>query len=330
MADRGPTAHLPALPHEPPPAAGHPGGRGLWLILQLADEVRVERFGAGTRLALRRRVPRVPAPWPASAAERPQAGPRPARSRRRTRRRALISSAPVAPSYRARRAAQPARAHRRAQPGLPRLLRTAQGPGHHDRAGHQRRLRLHQHAGQALRRSPPDRIAVCFDLGRPAYRIDVYPEYKANRREHAQRLLLADAVAARGARRAPASPSSNGRLRGRRPDRHPGGPGRGGGAPGADRHRRPGQPAAHRGRRRRQGHDQPARHHRHHRLRRGRRHRALQGPARPLRRPGLPAGRPVRQPARRPRGGRQVRPPAGPPTPPPRTLSPTPTSRRAS
>ncbi len=26
-----------------------------------------------------------------------------------------------------------------------------------------------------------DRIAVCFDLGRPAYRYDVYPEYKANR-----------------------------------------------------------------------------------------------------------------------------------------------------
>jgi DNA polymerase I len=28
----------------------------------------------------------------------------------------------------------------------------------------------------------PDRIAVCFDLGRPAYRHDVYSEYKANRR----------------------------------------------------------------------------------------------------------------------------------------------------
>jgi DNA polymerase-1 len=27
----------------------------------------------------------------------------------------------------------------------------------------------------------PDRIAVCFDLGRPAYRTDVYAEYKANR-----------------------------------------------------------------------------------------------------------------------------------------------------
>jgi DNA polymerase-1 len=28
----------------------------------------------------------------------------------------------------------------------------------------------------------PDRIAVCFDLGRPAYRYEVYTEYKANRR----------------------------------------------------------------------------------------------------------------------------------------------------
>src|SRR4029453_12247793 len=28
----------------------------------------------------------------------------------------------------------------------------------------------------------PDRIAVCFDLGRPAYRHDVYDGYKANRR----------------------------------------------------------------------------------------------------------------------------------------------------
>jgi DNA polymerase-1 len=27
----------------------------------------------------------------------------------------------------------------------------------------------------------PDRIVVCFDAGKPAYRIDVYPEYKANR-----------------------------------------------------------------------------------------------------------------------------------------------------
>jgi anti-sigma regulatory factor (Ser/Thr protein kinase) len=59
VTDRGPTARLPALPHEPPPLLST-GGRGLWLILQLADEVRVERFGAGTRLALRRHL-RVPA-----------------------------------------------------------------------------------------------------------------------------------------------------------------------------------------------------------------------------------------------------------------------------
>ncbi len=59
VADRGPTAHLPTLPHEPPPLLST-GGRGLWLILQLGDEVRVERFGEGTRLALRRRL-RMPA-----------------------------------------------------------------------------------------------------------------------------------------------------------------------------------------------------------------------------------------------------------------------------
>ena len=28
----------------------------------------------------------------------------------------------------------------------------------------------------------PDRIAVCFDVGRPAYRYEVYTEYKANRK----------------------------------------------------------------------------------------------------------------------------------------------------
>jgi anti-sigma regulatory factor (Ser/Thr protein kinase) len=32
------------------------GGRGLWLILQLVDEVRLQRIGEGTRLVMRRRV----------------------------------------------------------------------------------------------------------------------------------------------------------------------------------------------------------------------------------------------------------------------------------
>jgi serine/threonine-protein kinase RsbW len=59
VTDRGPTAHLPVLPYEPPPLLAT-GGRGLWLILQLADEVRIERSGAGTRLAMRRHL-RVPA-----------------------------------------------------------------------------------------------------------------------------------------------------------------------------------------------------------------------------------------------------------------------------
>ena len=51
----GPTPRLPRLPAEPPPVL-HTGGRGLWLILQLVDEVRLQRVGAGTRLTMRRRV----------------------------------------------------------------------------------------------------------------------------------------------------------------------------------------------------------------------------------------------------------------------------------
>ena len=53
--DGGPTPRLPRLPDEPPPAL-QTGGRGLWLILQLVDEVRLQRIGEGTRLVMRRRV----------------------------------------------------------------------------------------------------------------------------------------------------------------------------------------------------------------------------------------------------------------------------------
>jgi anti-sigma regulatory factor (Ser/Thr protein kinase) len=55
VRDHGPTAYLPRLPIEPPPSLSI-GGRGLWLILQLVDEVRLERVGQGTLLALRRRA----------------------------------------------------------------------------------------------------------------------------------------------------------------------------------------------------------------------------------------------------------------------------------
>jgi serine/threonine-protein kinase RsbW len=55
VRDGGPTPSLPRLPAEPPPVL-HTGGRGLWLILQLVDEVRLQRVGAGTRLTMRRRV----------------------------------------------------------------------------------------------------------------------------------------------------------------------------------------------------------------------------------------------------------------------------------
>jgi serine/threonine-protein kinase RsbW len=53
--DGGPTPRLPRLPAEPPPVL-ETGGRGLWLILQLVDEVRLRRIGEGTRLIMRRRV----------------------------------------------------------------------------------------------------------------------------------------------------------------------------------------------------------------------------------------------------------------------------------
>ena len=56
VRDSGPTRRLPRLPNEPPPVL-ETGGRGLWLILQLVDEVRLQRIGEGTRLVMRRRVP---------------------------------------------------------------------------------------------------------------------------------------------------------------------------------------------------------------------------------------------------------------------------------
>ena len=55
VRDGGPTPRLPRLPAEPPPAL-QTGGRGLWLILQLVDEVRLQRIDGGTRLVMRRQV----------------------------------------------------------------------------------------------------------------------------------------------------------------------------------------------------------------------------------------------------------------------------------
>ena len=55
VRDGGPTPRLPRLPAEPPPLL-KTGGRGLWLILQLVDEVRLQRIEDGTRLTMRRRV----------------------------------------------------------------------------------------------------------------------------------------------------------------------------------------------------------------------------------------------------------------------------------
>jgi len=55
IRDGGPTPRLPRLPATPPPTMAT-GGRGLWLILQLVDEVRLQRVEHGTLLALRRRT----------------------------------------------------------------------------------------------------------------------------------------------------------------------------------------------------------------------------------------------------------------------------------
>jgi anti-sigma regulatory factor (Ser/Thr protein kinase) len=60
VRDHGPTRLPPRLPSDPPAPLAL-GGRGLWMILQLVDEVRLSRSGAGTLLRLRRRVePRPP------------------------------------------------------------------------------------------------------------------------------------------------------------------------------------------------------------------------------------------------------------------------------
>jgi anti-sigma regulatory factor (Ser/Thr protein kinase) len=60
VRDQGPTTLPPRLPSDPPAPLAL-GGRGLWMILQLVDEVRLSRSGNGTLLRLRRRIqPRHP------------------------------------------------------------------------------------------------------------------------------------------------------------------------------------------------------------------------------------------------------------------------------
>jgi anti-sigma regulatory factor (Ser/Thr protein kinase) len=55
VGDNGPTERLPRLPGAPPSSLAT-GGRGLWLIRQLADDVRLRRAGRGTLLWARCRV----------------------------------------------------------------------------------------------------------------------------------------------------------------------------------------------------------------------------------------------------------------------------------
>jgi anti-sigma regulatory factor (Ser/Thr protein kinase) len=56
VRDRGPAPDLPRLPSAPPGMLAT-GGRGLWLIAQLVDEVWLRRAGEGTMLWARCRVP---------------------------------------------------------------------------------------------------------------------------------------------------------------------------------------------------------------------------------------------------------------------------------
>jgi anti-sigma regulatory factor (Ser/Thr protein kinase) len=65
---RGDWIEASVLDHGPPlrvgvdfgdrtdPEVAHVGGRGLWLIGRLVDEVRLERVDLGTRITLRRRI----------------------------------------------------------------------------------------------------------------------------------------------------------------------------------------------------------------------------------------------------------------------------------
>jgi anti-sigma regulatory factor (Ser/Thr protein kinase) len=57
VLDRGPSAHSESGGGRGgEPEGAHHGGRGLWLMGGLVDEVRLERVDRGTRITLRRRI----------------------------------------------------------------------------------------------------------------------------------------------------------------------------------------------------------------------------------------------------------------------------------
>ena len=186
---------------------------------------------------------------------------------------------------------------------LPRLLRPADRPGHRLRAGHQRGVRVHVDAHQPAARPPPRRAGGRL---RPA-RADVPPragrDLQGQPQRGARHPAPADGPGPPGRRDASASRSSSwpgfeaddiiatlatqARDDGRRRHR---------------RHRRPRQLPAGRGPAH-QGPLQQAGRVRLRALRRGRHRGAHRRPPRPVLAVRRAAGRPVRQPARRARGG---------------------------
>ena len=218
-------------------------------------------------------------------------------------------------------------ADRRQLADLPGLLRPAHRPHHRQRAGHQRRVRVHLDADQPGARPParPHRGHL-----RPA-RADVPPRggrhLQGQPRGRARHPAPADGPGPPGGRGPRAADRREGRLRGRRHHRHPGHPGPRRRRRRAHRHRRPRQLPARRGPAR-QGALQQARRVRLRPLRRGRHPRAHRRPPVALRAPTPPcaATRPTTCPVC-PGWGRRRRPSSSPPTAASTGSSPTSTTR---
>ena len=193
-------------------------------------------------------------------------------------------------------------APRRQLHGLPGLLRPPHRPGHRLRPGHQRRLRVHVDAHQPVQGPPPGRHrgglrpSRAHVPPRPGRRLQGGP---GRRPRHPP---PADGPRPPGGGDAQDPHRGDRRLRGRRRDRHAGHPGPRPGRRRDRRHRRPRRLPTGRGPPR-QGPLQPAGRERLRPLRRGRHPRAHRRHSAHVPAVRRPAGRPVRQPPGRARGG---------------------------